>query len=232
MCSPSSWRRSAAALLKPLSVEQRSRLEEATARYEKNVDLASDWLLARGIDRACAEKFRLGVVADPLSGDEQYAGMLAIPNVCASDRVVQVRFRRLTQGEGPKYLTRAGDPARLFNLRAVIEATDLLVLTEGELDAISLHRIGVPAVAAPGAHTFVKRGSAFARMVQGIPRVVVVGDNDDAGKEFVERVIAAVPSAEPLTIGGAPKRDVNDVLVEEGERGLRALLDVEEPIPF
>ncbi len=64
-----------------------------------------------------------------------------------------MRFRSV-DGAEPKYLGISGALIRLFNLRAIAEAEDLICITEGEIDAISLESVGLPAVGVPGANSW------------------------------------------------------------------------------
>mgnify|MGYP000960664809 CR=1 FL=1 len=64
-----------------LSPSHKRSLEMSTATYAANVDQAGPYLAARGIDRQTAATHRLGFVADPLPGDEDYAGRLSIPYI-------------------------------------------------------------------------------------------------------------------------------------------------------
>jgi hypothetical protein len=124
--------------VRPLKESQRELLANAANAYHDQL-MASHWgaeyLKSRGFDRRDAERFLLGAVDDPyVPAHSKYKGMICIPNFCATGEqdahVVGLKFRNLEDGQ--KYLGLPGQQARLFNLRAIQEASDTIVVTEGE----------------------------------------------------------------------------------------------------
>lgn len=186
--------------------------------YEVEVGQATPYLLGRGIDLATSERFRLGYVADPITGHEQYKGRLAIPSIGPSGNVYGLRFRAL-DGSEPKYLGISGQVTRLFNVRAIGEAEDIISITEGEIDAISLEVAGLHAVGVPGASAWKRH---HARLFAGFSKVYVFGDGDPAGRLFVTQVCEAIRTSVPIRMQEGT--DVNAVLVNEGVEAIRALM--------
>jgi len=68
--------------------------------------LAEGYLAQRGINPAVAQAIRLGVVVDPLAGQEQFINRLAIPYLTPTG-VVDIRFRSMGPEE-PKYMGMPG----------------------------------------------------------------------------------------------------------------------------
>ena len=60
-----------------LSKEQKLFLETTASQYAQHLDLAADWLEARGIDLDRGRYEGLGVVVDPPAIHETWAGRLA-----------------------------------------------------------------------------------------------------------------------------------------------------------
>jgi len=118
-----------------LSKSQRELLAKATENYEGNLSEALPYLQNRGITEATARMFRLGFVANPEAGHEPYLGKLAIPYLTPSG-VIDIRFRSLNNDSGPKYLSRPGASTHIYNVQALNNDTDFLVICEGELDTI------------------------------------------------------------------------------------------------
>jgi DNA primase len=110
------------------------------------------------------------------------------------------------------------DPSRVFNVRAIHQAGDEIHVTEGEFDAIILSKIGLPAVAIPGAKAW--KGH-HRRMLAGFSRVYVWGDPDDAGAEFVQKVTRSLRSAKGVRLRGG---DVTDTYLAGGADALLALI--------
>ena len=136
-----------------LSRSQKVLLEKATSHYEKHLPLAEEYLAQRGISLGTAEKIRLGVVVDPLAGQEQFINRLTIPYLTPTG-VVDVRFRSMGPEE-PKYMGMAGTSTRLYNVNALHTAGNFIAVCEGEIDAITLsYSCGIPAVGVPGANAW------------------------------------------------------------------------------
>lgn len=209
--------------LSPTSPSQREALEDAVAGYQKSMNReAAHYLRGRGIGRVEAEQARLGAVIDPAAGHGHYRGMLSIPYLRHDGQPVAIRFRRLA-GEGPKYLSMKGDPARTYNVRAIHEAEDVIHVTEGEFDALILGKVGLPAIAIPGANSWSGR---HRRMLAGFRRVYVWGDGDTAGAEFTNRVCRALRSARGVRV---PRdSDATDLYLAGGADALHALIAKED----
>ncbi|MEU8133213.1 toprim domain-containing protein [Streptodolium elevatio] len=194
-------------------------MEEAVTTYQAHVtaDVAR-YLLDRGIGRAEAATFRLGVVADPAPGHERFRGMLAIPYLDRDSRPLTVRFRCLQEHAHRdhfhgKYNSIKEDPPRMFNVGAIHRAGDEIHVTEGELDAVILTKLGLPAVAIPGAKMWFGR---HRRMLAGFSRTWVWADPDDAGAELVNKITRSLRSAKAVRL----KADVTDTYMAGGADAL------------
>lgn len=169
----------------PLDPSQRALLESATTTFENDLEEKSvQYLMDRGISPDTVARFRLGYVASELPGFEQYQGMLSIPSLLPT-HPVSLRFRALDPEQAPKYKGLSGVTTRLFNLRAVSEAGDIIGITEGEIDAITLDQAGLPAVGVCGADNWKKH---HPRIFSGFRKVLIFGDGDDAGRRFANKV--------------------------------------------
>ena len=73
---------------------------------------------------------RLGVVAEPEVGHEQYQGRLAIPYVTKSG-VVDIRFRSLNPAVEPKYMGLTGAETKMYNVLDIERASDFIGVCEG-----------------------------------------------------------------------------------------------------
>ncbi len=83
----------------------------------------------------------------------EYMVKLAIPYLTPSG-VVDIRFRSLNNDNGPKYLSRPGASTHIFNVQALNQDADMLVICEGELDTIIATQVGFAAVGLPGANNW------------------------------------------------------------------------------
>lgn len=212
--------------LRPLSDSQREALEEAAGAYQGTLTRdAARYLHGRKISEDAARTFRLGVVLDPFPGHGKFYGFLSIPYIGHDGRVLTIRFRCLQEhdhrqyGHG-KYMSIPEDPARIYNVRAVTQADEEIHVTEGEVDAITLNSVGLPAIAIPGAQGWSRHHK---HVLEGFNRVWVWGDPDDAGAQFTQKVTRALPRAKGVRLPGG---DVNEIYRNGGRD---ALLDLIRP---
>jgi DNA primase len=189
--------------------EQKKLLEQAASYYQNSIHLAEGYLVSRGLSLEDAKTFRLGVVAQPLVGHEQYEGRLTIPYITPAG-VVDIRFRAINHEE-PKYLGLPGSETRLYNVGAYFKATDWIAVCEGEIDTITLTKIGIPAVGVPGVNN-VK--SHHYRILQDFDRIYVFADGDQAGREFTKDLARKISGVIPIHIPEG--EDVNSLFTKQG----------------
>jgi DNA primase len=194
--------------------EQKRLLEQATSHYQQAVNLAEGYLVNRGLSLQDAEYFRLGVVHQPLVGHEAYEGRLAIPYITPAG-VVDLRFRAINHEE-PKYLSLPGSETRLYNVNALFKATDWIAVCEGEIDTITLTKLGIPAVGVPGVKNI---KSHHYRILADFQRIYVFADGDPAGKEFTKELARKVSGVTPIAIPEG--EDVNSLFTKQGSDWFR-----------
>ena len=171
---------------------------------------AEDYLVARGITMEAAEKARLGVVLDPLTGHEAYVNRLSIPYITKSG-VVDLRFRSLGHEE-PRYMGLAGATTHLYNVGAFFRASSYICICEGEIDTITLdYVVGIPAVGVPGVNNWKKH---YTRLLADFEKVFLFADGDNAGYEFAKSLARELSN---LVVIQAPEgEDVNSVYRAQG----------------
>lgn len=193
-----------------LSKEQREFLERATLRYSESLGVAAEWLAARGIELDHAASSALGVVVDPLPGHEHLAGRLAIPYLTDAGPV-NMTFRTMVD-RGPKYLLQPGLKANLYGVQTMRFAEDWIVVTEGELDALIWHQIGVPAIGISGAEKWVPH---WTNVLEDFSRVYVAEDGDDAGEKLWNRISSECSTAVRMRMPDG--EDSNSMFLKKGK---------------
>lgn len=157
-----------------------------------------------------AEKARLGVVLDPLTGHEAYTNRLAIPYLTRSG-VVDIRFRSLGVEE-PKYMGLSGATTHLYNVNAFFKASSFICICEGEIDTITLDLVcGLPAVGVPGVNNWKKH---YTRLLADFDHVFLFADGDNAGHEFSKSLARELSNL--TTIQMPEGEDVNSIYRSEG----------------
>jgi DNA primase len=201
------------------SASQKELLGRAAEKYAASIYLAEDYLRSRGIPLETARLARLGVVAEPEVGHEQYQGRLAIPYVTKSG-VVDIRFRSLNPAVEPKYMGLTGAETKMYNVLDIERASDFIGVCEGELDTLTMSAcVGVPCVGVPGANSWKKH---YTRLLADFERVFVFADGDQPGKEFASSLARELP----VTVVQFPDgEDVNSFYISHGAEAIRQKIE-------
>lgn len=211
-----------------LNAEQRKSLEKATTAYADQLTESPaglSYLNGRGIDIETARSYRLGYVATPEPGHDQFVGMISIPY----DRMagtLGIKFRRLDDAK-PKYLNTPGIGTHLYNAPVLLHAGLRVGICEGEFDTITLGLCGVSAVGIPGV-THWKAHPEWVRLLDG-REVLIFPDNDLAngnpGEKLANEIITSIPTARivrlPEPEGDDTKMDVNTCYLRYGSAEIR-----------
>ena len=169
-----------------LSKEQKQYLERAWAEYSPHLGDAEEWLEGRGLSLEFAASRGLGVVRNALPGHEPATGYLAIPYLTRTGpvnfnfRCIQDHNCKEITGHS-KYYRRKGSPVNLYGVQSIAWATDWIMVTEGEIDALTWQQIGVPALAVPGAENW---KDYWGNLLEDFSRVYLAEDGDNAGKDL------------------------------------------------
>jgi DNA primase len=183
-----------------LSKERKQSLGLKAERFAGNVGAAAAYLSSRGIGEDVAQAFQLGYVPQ----GEEFAGRLSIPYLTPTG-VVDIKYRcaDLTHGDHKgvncvKYLKESGSGTHLYNARALIGEADMVLLCEGEMDAISIQAYcDYPAVAYPGTQTW-KSQEHWKLCFDGVGEVVIIADGDKAGRDAAALVQTSLNSVDFL----------------------------------
>lgn len=146
------------------------------------------YLTSHGVGTAAiAKAYGLGVVIDPLPGDERFTGWLSIPYLTPRG-VKGIRFRNLVTEE-PKIGQIAGQPARLYNTKAYFADSPVIGISEGEVDAIAATEIlGLPTIGIPGARMWQAHKGIWAPLFKNFRRVLILKDGDADGKDMADAI--------------------------------------------
>ena len=147
-----------------------------------------------------------------------YRGRLSIPFFNANGECVLIRFRDLSGSSPAKYLQMADSRNVPYNIPALLSGARTINVCEGELDALTLTAMGLAAIGITGANGWKPH---YRKLLDPFERVVVWGDNDDAGRAFNSTVKASVRQAQPAYL----ENDINDTYITEGEMPILSALD-------
>jgi len=214
-----------------LPTSSRSILQEKVERYAEAYpgSRAQEYMEARGIGSQPAATFRLGYV-DPevvTPDDSRFAGFLSIPYMTPVGGAVAVKYRNLRPDAEPRYLAPTGQEVRLFNVMDLHKPSPCVVLCEGEIDAMTVSMLGVPAVGLPGTQTW---RSFYSRVFDGYREIVVLTDNDakpdgsNPGQDLARLIMREMPGARNVVLPDG--YDANSFYLSEGGDALLDLLGV------
>ena len=164
---------------------------------------------------------------------DAFRDRLMFPVIDIHQNVIGFSGRILGDGE-PKYLNSPDTPVfsksrNLFALNfAKSSKLGMLILTEGNIDVVSLHAAGIDcAVASLGTSLTGEQARLMSRYTK---KVVICYDNDAAGLKATTRAIGILEKTElevrVLRLDGA--KDPDEFIQENGAAAFRALLDKSE----
>lgn len=204
------------------SARQRRLLAKAQTQYAESLTWADGFLKGRGLTRDVAQKWGLGVVTSPLPSHERFTGQLCIPYLNKAG-VIGLKFRCIQphdckESDHRKYDQPDTQVQYLYNVLALETESQVVHVTEGELDTIVLSEVlGEPVVGVPGVdHWHPHWAAHFA----GFDRVVVWPDGDKAGKGMASLWTKKVGAE---LIGLPDGHDVTSLFVEQGGEALQQL---------
>lgn len=204
-------------------------LELASARYhEQFLDQqnAGQWAVSAGkiyltnhglFDPAhpsarIVQKYQLGVVVNPMPGDERFEGWLSIPYLTRCG-VRALRFRNL-KDEGPKIGQAKGQSVRLYNPEALFGPHLVIGTTEGEIDAVAATEgLGLPSVGLPGATQWIAHHRMWAPLFKDFERVYVLRDGDKDGKDLADAIVETL-GFKVRVVNMPRNEDVSSMLVQ------------------
>lgn len=192
-------------LQEPLPSSRVRHMTEAAKMFQDSLGgSALEYLEARGL-AGVAGQAGLGVVPGDAGPEwEKYSGMLAIPYFTVDGEVVSLRFRTLEDDDPrPKYLQPSGSDITIYNMPALNRPTRSVIITEGELDALTLESYGYTAIGIPGANAWKRH---YARALDGFGAVIAWGDPDEAGKKLNEEILSSIRRATTAHLNA----DIND----------------------
>lgn len=186
-----------------------------------------EYLASRGLGERAVDMFLLGVVPTGASAEwSRFEGMLAIPYLVADGTPVAVKFRALDERK-QKYDQPSGQVQHLFNVRACLSDGKQIVVTEGEVDAMTLQaECGIPAVGIPGVNNWKPH---YRRLLDGFEDQVILTDNDvkddgsNPGRDLGLKLRDEL-GGQSRIVTLPPGEDVNSYFQQHGADGLRAII--------
>ena len=154
--------------------------------------------------------------------------MLCIPYLTPTGPV-SVKYRNLRPDAATKYLVPTGASTHLYNVMDLHRKSDRIVITEGEIDALTLSMLEIPSVGIPGVNNF---KPFYRRVFDGYRDVVIATDNDarddgsNPGQELARLLLREIYGSRVVTLPRG--HDINSLFVEQGSDAVVGLFDAGE----
>lgn len=221
------------------SSTQKEFLAKATREYKASLtgSPGEEYLVSRKLltpeNQVSLSRFQIGYVDNPLPGHEWYKGWLAIPYlrfapgredlVLKGWSVAGMKFRCLEHHEGScrennheKYIAHPGSGTHIFNTLDIQNTDDELAICEGEIDAVTAHLCGIPAIGVPGVQNWKDH---YFRLLKGYKKLWMFADGDSYGEGLAKKI--AERMGDKLSVIKMPDgEDVNSMVGKYGKSAL------------
>lgn len=149
---------------------------------------------------------------------ELLSGRIVFPDIDRRGRVLHMVGRSLKADAFIRYLSLSGLPKTIWGL-ADVKRGDPVILTESIIDAVNLRQMGFQGVAVNGTGI----ASHLLPKLRKVRHLFILGQNDDAGVEAVQRWAEKLPNARLLDHRyRAGEKDLNDQVREKGLNSIAA----------
>lgn len=186
------------------------------------------WLESRGIDLEIATRYGVHTDKDKFNGRA-----LAFP-FTRNGRLLKHKYRL-----PDKHFVQDSDaPHAFFNedcLRDPTLADHPLIITEGEIDALTAIQCGFPRTVSVdgGANSnleFLERD--IADLLKSVQWIILGGDGDDAGRALNAHLARRLEAPRCWFLTYPTPKDLNDVLQWDGREGVEACINAAKPMPI
>ncbi len=194
-----------------------------------------DWFVQRGIPAHVIEAERISLVRAYMPQVEDEAACIAFPYY-RNGEVVNVKYRML---DGKAFRQVAGAEKTLYRIDSA--QPDQVIITEGEVDALSCVMAGFDSVVsvpdgapAPNAKHFeVKFGFLEDEPLAHVERIILAVDSDPPGRALADELARRLGRERCYAVRWPSDcKDPNDVLHAYGQEELRASLERATPWPI
>lgn len=205
--------------------------------YKEITEQGINYLSSRGISPDTIKDF--GLLSDSF-------GNIVFP-FYRNGELVYVKYRKPkkhTKEDGAKEWQEANTEPILFGMDNVSYSKPL-VITEGEIDALSVYEAGIHnVVSVPCGCSNLEWIQTCYEWLDGFNQIIILGDSDEPGIEMITNVMkrlgedrCMVPKEYPELIFNGKNfnricKDANEILMCYGPEGLKSIIDACEPAPI
>lgn len=165
---------------------------------------AAEWLIGRGLTAETLAAFR---IAEQTRGDKTYA---VFPYL-RDGELVNVKYRNVAEKKDMRQ--EGGAEPCLFGWHLIDPKARTVAITEGEIDAMTLHQCGIPALsvnAGAGNHQWLENDW---ERLDRFSEILIFFDSDEAGKLGAQEIVRRL-GLERCKLVTLPAKDANDYLLQ------------------
>ena len=162
-----------------------------------------DWFATRGIATATLEAFRIGE-------QERNGTVYAVFPYIRDGELINAKYRNIAEKKDMRQ--EAGAEPCLFGWHLIDPKKRGIAITEGEIDAMSLYQVGIPALsvnAGAGNHQWIDND--WSRL-ERFSEIYLCYDNDEAGQKGAKEVANRL-GLDRCKVVTFPTKDANDFLL-------------------
>ena len=188
---------------------EKNEVEEIDSRKLEQFDYYHPYTDKRGLSRKIVDEFRIGY--------DSVTDSITFP---VWDERGKLKFITERSVKSKRFNIPRGTDKPLYLLNRVIKIdAPIVMVTEGQIDALTAWQYGFPCCATMGTPSEQQIKSL---VKSGVRTIVLAFDNDESGRKFTEKVKKMLPDS-VLTyemVFPQNKKDINDLTKEEFDSGL------------
>lgn len=175
----------------------------AKAKRQAPKSVLGEWLSSRGLTDATVDAFRIGEV-------ERSGSLYVLFPYLREGELVNAKYRNIADKKDMRQ--EAGAEPCLFGWHLIDPKVRAIAIAEGEIDAMSLHQVGIPALsvnAGAGNHQWIDNDW---NRLERFSEIFLCYDNDEAGQKGA-REVANRLGLDRCRVVTFPKKDANEYLL-------------------
>lgn len=207
-------------------------------RIDPLSSVAMEWLASRGISAVAIEAGRLGETDKWFNGNGLQKAVV-FPYHDLEGNLIGSKYRAIAEKE---FKAEANSKSTLWGLSQQFNADKPLIITEGEMDALSFMEAGIPNAVSVPSGAPAKIGQDNGRRlswlndledwVKQFPSYILATDSDEPGKALREELARRLGRSKCYSLEYPEGcKDANDVLVKRSKISLLAITTRAEPLP-
>lgn len=204
-------------------------------KLQKVSDPILQWFVGRGISNNTLLSMKITESNEwmPIGEDGKIAKVICF-NYFRDEELINIKFRSKEKA----FRMEKGAELIFYNLNCLREKRPFVIITEGEIDALTFVECGyygvlsVPNGASRGNQKLEYLDNCW-QYFEGIEKILIAVDSDDAGEMLKQELIRRLGAERCWTVTyPSGCKDANEVLLAHGKEGVEALIKSAKDVPI